>query len=94
MTLPSGAVRVPEYVHWRRFDSELVLVDLKGGEYYGLNDVAADAFERLARGQATSEVVVSLLELYEVKPAELQKDVDDLVGVLIGLGLLVADTAT
>jgi hypothetical protein len=89
MTPPCEAVRVAEHVHWRRFDSELVLVDLKGGEYYGLNDVAADAFERLAQGQGTSEVVQSLLELYEVTSVELRKDVDDLVGLLIDLGLLV-----
>jgi hypothetical protein len=94
MTPPPGIVRVPEHIHWRRFDSELVLVDLKVGEYYGLNDVAADAFERLAQGQAMSEIISGLLERYEVTPVELQKDVDDLVGVLIDLGLLVADAGT
>ena len=91
MMLSSRTVRVPEHVHWRRFDSELVLVDLKVGEYYGLNDVAADAFERLAQGLGLGDVVGTLLELYEVDLGELQKDVHQLVGVLVNLGLLVEE---
>jgi|HubBroStandDraft_1064217.scaffolds.fasta_scaffold33791_4 hypothetical protein len=81
---------VPEHVHWRRFDAELVLVDLRAGEYHGLNDVAADAFERLARGDARGEIVRSLLDVYDVSEAALVRDIDQLVESLLRRGLLVA----
>jgi hypothetical protein len=83
-------LQAAEHVHWRRFDSELVMVDLRGGEYFGLNDVAADAFERLARGAARGEVVRSLLDVYDVSQAALERDIDQLVESLLRRGLLVA----
>lgn len=85
----NAILRVPEHVHWRRFDSEIVLVDLKAGGYYGLSDVAAAAFERLAAGKGASEVIEDLMTVYDVGRAQLQSDVDSLLGALIGLGLVV-----
>jgi coenzyme PQQ synthesis protein D (PqqD) len=81
--------RVPEHVHWRRFDAELVVVDLKRNEYVGLNDVAADAFELLAKGVRPSEVVESLLAIYDVGPETLKRDIDDLIASLERSCLLV-----
>jgi hypothetical protein len=84
-------LRVPEHVHWRRFDSEIVVVDLKQGQYLGLNDVAADAFERLATGRSTGDVVGELLGVYDVESAELEADIAQLVGSLVERGLLVRE---
>jgi hypothetical protein len=85
----STSLLVPEHVHWRRFDAELVLVDLAAGEYFGLNDVGADAFEKLARGDTHGEVVRSLLDLYDVGQATLERDISELVESLLRRGLLV-----
>jgi hypothetical protein len=81
--------RTPEHVHWRRFDTELVVVDLKQSQYLGLNDVAADAFERLATGVAESDVVRSLLDIYDVSEPTLERDINALVESLQRRGLLV-----
>lgn len=82
-------LRVPKHVHWRRFDAEIVLVDLHRGEYFGLNDVAADAFERLAGGADRDEVVRALLETYDVSDATLRTDIEGLVEDLVARGFLV-----
>jgi Coenzyme PQQ synthesis protein D (PqqD) len=82
-------LRIAGHVHWRRFDSEIVLIDLKGGGYYGLSEVAAAAFERLAAGKAATEVIDDLVEVYDVGRAQVQSDVDGLLGTLVGLGLVV-----
>jgi hypothetical protein len=84
------ALRVPEHVHWRRFDDEIVLVDLQQSAYFGLNDVAADAFERLAAGVPPSEVVRSLLDIYDVGAPTLERDIEDLVESLRSRGVLIA----
>ncbi len=88
--IPYVSVRVPGHVHWRRFDAELVLVDLKGGEYYGLSEVAAEAFEQLAGGKARRDVTEALAALYDVDRARLEEDVDALIETLIDRGLLIA----
>jgi|HubBroStandDraft_2_1064218.scaffolds.fasta_scaffold98164_1 hypothetical protein len=87
MTSPT-ALQVPDHVHWRRFNDEVVIVDLKHGEYYGLNEVAAAVFEHLAGGQSPSDVVGSLLEEYDVARADLERDVGRLLEELIGKGFL------
>jgi hypothetical protein len=87
-----GSHRVPEHVHWRWFDSELVVLDMKGGTYFGLSDVAAAAFERLAEGKPTKEIVTDLLNVYDVDRARLESDIEELVQSLLRGGLLlVAD---
>ena len=83
-----SSLLVPTHVHWRRFDSEIVLIDLKGGEYYGLTEVAAAAFEHVAEGRTFGELVNDLVERYDVGRAELQSDLKDLLDRLVGLGLL------
>jgi hypothetical protein len=70
-----------------------VVLDLKAGEYFGLNDVAADAFERLAAGRTTSEVVADLLNVYEVDATRLAHDIEELVASLLQRGLLVGTVA-
>jgi hypothetical protein len=81
--------RVPEHVHWHRFDLQLVVLDLRAGAYYGLNEVAATAFEELAVGRPTNEVVTTLLDSYDVDRLELERGIDKLVRDLVDRGLLV-----
>jgi hypothetical protein len=87
----SETLRIPEHVHWRRFDDEVVIVDLQRGEYLGLNDVAATAFEELAAGRTKGEVVRHLLDLYDVGPETLERDIEDLVASLLRYGVVVAN---
>jgi len=87
---PPRGFKVPDHVHWRRFDSELVVLDLRGGQYFGLNDVAADAFERIAAGRSVRDVVGELLAVYDVTPEKLEEDVAHLVASLLERDLLVS----
>lgn len=86
--------RVPEHVHWRRFDEEIVIVDLTGRRYFGLTDVASDAFERLAAGHPLDQVVDELLKVYDVERSQLETDLEGLVRGLVEHGLFVLQTGT
>jgi len=80
----------PEYVHWKRFDSDLVVLNLGNGQYYGLNDVGAEAFERLATGSSRSDVAQALLELYAVDRPTVEADLERLLATCLEQGLLIA----
>jgi coenzyme PQQ synthesis protein D (PqqD) len=87
------ALQVPPYVHWRRFDTEIVVLNLKEGTYYGLNDVAASAFAELAAGRTPIEVVRDLLGNYEIDESTLTTDIEKLVGDFLHQGILVTRSA-
>ncbi len=87
MNVPAK-LRVAAHVHWRRFDSELVILDLESGQYYGLNEVAAVAFERVARGEDVAQTVSAILELYDVKRETLETDIEKTFVDLLDRGVL------
>jgi len=90
VTIPSK-MHIAAHVHWRRFDSELVVLDLQRGEYYGLNEVAAEAFEQLARGETFSDTMARLLQAYDVDRERLAQDLERTFEDLLGRGILVSD---
>jgi hypothetical protein len=75
-------------VHARRFDEEIVIVDLKAGVYFGLDEVGAAIWEELLRGRTLPEVAAALEASYDVPLAKLAEDVRALVDALLTRGLL------
>lgn len=69
----------PSRVHARRFGSELVILDLTAGEYFGLDEVGADIWERASRGCPAEQIVEALLDVYDVDPTKLRADVESLM---------------
>jgi Coenzyme PQQ synthesis protein D (PqqD) len=88
MTTPGGpAFDIPAQVLYREVDGQMVLLDLSSEQYFGLNEVGADIVTRITR-RPFDEALSSLTADYEVEPATLQRDVDELVDSLLGAGLL------
>jgi hypothetical protein len=85
---PETRVIVPAGVHTRRLDGELVVLDLERGEYYGLNAVGADAFERLAAGKSVLEIAAELVDVYEIDRQTLLADLLVLARELEGRRLI------
>ncbi len=81
-------------VHTRRFDGELVIVDLERGDYFGLDEIGAEVWEGVARGDSLDEIVRRLETVYEASPKELETDAGALLRVLVDRGLLVVDAPT
>lgn len=91
MALEDGATfRVPEAVHTRRFGSELILLELSGGEYFSLDEIGARIWEALAAGRPLREVVTSMASEYEVSPDRFRADICTLTEELLSRKLLVA----
>jgi hypothetical protein len=81
-------VVIPNHVQFRRFEDELVILDLVGGEYFALNATGARMWERLASGDTPEETAAVLLAEYNVDPKSLLDDCLRLVDELVGRGLV------
>jgi hypothetical protein len=77
-----------EQVHARRFDGELVLLDLAGGEYYALNAIGATIWEALTAGNTLAEVARLLTAHYDVGFDDALADCLGLTAELLDRGLV------
>jgi hypothetical protein len=75
-------------VHARRFDDEVVILDLAGGDYYALNAAGACIWEQLVAGRTPAEIARVLASEFQVEPERALTDCIALAGELIARGLL------
>lgn len=87
---PDQRFTVATDVHARSFDGETVLVDLRRGDYYGLNELGARLWEGLLAGKTAREVAVLVAPQFEVPLERLLDDLVALTGELADRGLIVA----
>lgn len=80
---------IPDGVLTREVDGEMVLLNLKTEQYYGLDRVGADIVTRLT-SEPIDDAVASLREIYEVDQELLDADIARLVAELQAAGLLQA----
>ncbi len=88
---PDQRFRSAADVHTRAFDGETVLVDLRGGDYFGLNELGARLWEGVVAGKTPREVAASLGGLFKVEPDQLLADLLALAHELVERGLLIPD---
>lgn len=84
-------IRVAPHVIVREVGDELVLLDLDGGVYYGLQDVAAQIWRSLTSGLSIPQTVDTLLDEYEVDREQLEDDLARLIDELRDAGLILTD---
>jgi hypothetical protein len=76
-------------VHAKRFDDEVIVLDLGKGAYFSLDEVGAAVWEGFARGQSLQEIVHGLADQYQVPESTLLADTTELAGKLVEAGLAV-----
>ena len=72
----------------RVLDGEAVLLDLKSGTYFGLNEVGSEVWELLGSGASVGEIRDQLLELFDVDRDTVIRDLEALVAQLEERGLV------
>lgn len=75
-------------VHARRFDEDLVLLDLRAGQYYGLDAVGAEIWDRLATGKNATEIARELVHEFEAELSRIEGDVCALAATLLSHRLI------
>ena len=82
------AVRIPDQVFFTSLDDGSVLLDTRASAYFALEDVGGRFWELLADGQPLAAIQRRLLDEYEVEPAELERDLLELLDDLLEHGLV------
>jgi hypothetical protein len=72
---PDSAFKHSPDCAWRRLDGEAVILDLRSGVYYSLNDTAARIWELTGEGLTSSEITERICSEYEQDADVVAKDV-------------------
>jgi hypothetical protein len=91
--LPHGPVRVPEHVASRSFGGRTVLLNLRTGQYHGLNATGGRMLEALDAAGSAAGVPAMLAAEYGRPEEEIAADLAELCEKLAARGLLEVDAA-
>jgi hypothetical protein len=81
-------VKAAPLVRSRRFDNDVVIVDLEGGAYYALDEVGARMWALLNSGQSPLELATTMAAEYAADKEQILVDCLHLVRRLLDLGLM------
>jgi hypothetical protein len=79
---------VDAQVLFRQLDDEAVLLDLKSGTYFGLNDVGARTWQLILEKGSLSDVRDALVREYAADSDVIERDLLDLGRQLVERGLV------
>lgn len=85
---PDDRFAIPAHVAAKLLKDEAVLLDLKEGFYFGLNDVGSRIWTLVGEEKSMSEICDQLLTEYDVSREELESHVTALVKELLSKGLI------
>ena len=83
-------IEIEEEVLFQELEGEMVLLDLKNGLYYGLDDVGARMWQLLTDGPDVETAVRALRAEYDVDEESLRTDLAALITRLLDAKLLKA----
>jgi hypothetical protein len=72
--LLAARVRLPQHVVHRNFVAETVVLNLKTGQYHGLNPTAGRMLEALREAPTVGATVSALADEYGVEQEQIQRD--------------------
>lgn len=79
----SARLSCPPEVLSRVLDGEAVLLHLGSGLYFGMNDVASRAWERIVGGATFGEVLATVVAEFDIDEATARADLDAFVAALL-----------
>lgn len=86
--LPTSRLTQAKHVHVRQFDGDLVVLDLKNGEYFALRDVGAVAWTRMADGKCLRDVAEEVATTHAVTVDVVLHDLLELGNEWLARGLV------
>jgi hypothetical protein len=84
----SQVLRPHPQVVARRVEDEVVVVQLERNSIHALNQTGARFWELIVEGRSRSEACEQMLEEFDVPRAQLEREIDELLDLLLREGLL------
>jgi hypothetical protein len=72
-------LRTSEHVVSAEQATATILLDVRGGRYYTLNEVGGRIWALLSEGASNGEIVTCLANEFDVSPAELSADMESFI---------------
>ena len=69
-------------------DGETVILDMKTGHYYGLDDIGTEIWEMVQSPRTVSEIIDVILDNYDVSPEQCEEDVISLLQNMVDEDIL------
>jgi len=85
---PKSRFKHAPHVAWRRVEEEAVLLNVDSSDYYSLDPVAADIWERLGKGDTLQKAAARISKDYAVSEEKAAKDARSFVRDLVAEKLL------
>ncbi len=73
------SLEVSSDVSWRDVNDETIILNLKSGEYFTLNDTGKFLWKGICENKQPRELVLLLAQDYNLKPEEVEPDVLDFI---------------
>ena len=86
-------LKLSEHVHYVRLDDQVIVADMRSGDYLGLDGAGARAWELIGSRAARGAILKRLSTEYDVAPDVLRRDVDQFLQDLLRRGLIEYDTS-
>ncbi len=83
----SKKVQLSETLFAQEVDGEMVLLDMKSENYFGLDAVASEIWKLLQEGKSLEEILLELMEIYDVDETTLRQDLSNFIEQLQEQGL-------
>ena len=69
-------------------DCEVTILNVRSGEYYGLDEVGASVWRMMSQPRTVRELIKEMTSEYDVGPAQCESDLISLIGKLAEYGLV------
>ena len=92
--LLAARARLPQYVVYRGFVAETVVLNLRTGKYHGLNPTAGKMLEALEEAATVGDSVPELAAEFEVEQSQIESDLIALCRGLLERGLIEISAAS
>lgn len=80
--------RIAPDVHAREFAGELVILDMKRGRYFSLDDIGTRVWRGISRGETPRAIADAIVSEFSEAPERVLADLIRLADELVGEGLL------
>ena len=76
-------ISLPAHIMFQEFDDEAILLDIRTQEHFGLNPIANEFLKSIHQGSTPRDAFSFILESYDVKKEDLEKDLEFLLNNLV-----------
>jgi hypothetical protein len=80
--------KTSENIAWRNVNEEVVILNLKSGEYFTLNDVGQFVWLAVADQKNIEEIRQKVVDAFDVSPEKASEDIEAFISRMLDEGLL------